>query len=384
MKTIAAAVVSASLFIVATAAAKATVKLTGISHAGGRQVVLVEIDNSGGGVLRPILAEGEQIDGVEVVSIDPKAGTASLKQGDKVTGFSVAAGGNSGKVPTVNVKDADSRQVLDLYQQLSGRTVIASPALPAARVTVRSDDSPVGAVARALSDSGIAVTLRSDKFAFATRPSDAPRLAEIAEPPAPAEDPNVERFPPGLIKFAGADQNQVLDIYQELTGRTVLKSPVLPPAKFTFKSQTVLTRDEAVWLVEAALQLGGIAATRRFDKFAFATALSDAPRVARIKEPPAPANDSKADRYLPGLIKFADADVQQVLDIYQHLGDRTVLKDPALPHVKVTVRSQTELTRDEALWLLESALQLGGIRFVPAGDNQVKVISETSLNAANN
>ena len=61
-----------------------------------------------------------------------------------------------------------------------------------------------------------------------------------------AERPDTELFPPGLIKLQEADLVQVLDFYQELTGRTVLRPASLPAAKVTIRSQTPLTRKEAV------------------------------------------------------------------------------------------------------------------------------------------
>src|SRR6185295_12573949 len=38
-------------------------------------------------------------------------------------------------------------------------------------------------------------------------------------------------LPPGLIKFSGTDLDQVLDFYQELTGRTILRPTALPQTK---------------------------------------------------------------------------------------------------------------------------------------------------------
>jgi hypothetical protein len=214
MKTIAVFLGSVLLSIATAAAAEVTVKVTGIAQVSGHDVVLLETTRSGGGVLRPILEVGNRIEGIEVVSIDARAATASLKQGDKVTEYSIGTTGDSGKAPKVNCKDADARQVLDLYQRLSGRTVIVSASLPAARITVKSDADPAGAVALALADQDIVVTPRFDKFAFATRLSDARLLEQLKDPPAPATDPKAERFPAGLIKFIEADRSQLLDIYQ--------------------------------------------------------------------------------------------------------------------------------------------------------------------------
>ena len=76
-----------------------------------------------------------------------------------------------------------------------------------------------------------------------------------------------EVFPPGLIKFQDADLNQVLDIYQELTGRTLLKSGTLPQAKISVKSQTPLTRSEAINALDTILAMNQIATTFQGTKF---------------------------------------------------------------------------------------------------------------------
>jgi hypothetical protein len=61
-----------------------------------------------------------------------------------------------------------------------------------------------------------------------------------------------------------------------------------------------------------------------------------------------------------------------------------LLPTPELPPAKITLKSQTSLTHDEAFWLVESALQLGGIRLVPVGDKQVKVLLEPGPEANKN
>jgi general secretion pathway protein D len=78
----------------------------------------------------------------------------------------------------------------------------------------------------------------------------------------------------------------------------------------------------------------------------------------------------------PGLIKFSDADIGQVLEIYQELTGRTVLKPNSLPAVKVTIRSQTQLTRSEAIHALDSILSLNGVAMVPQGEKFVKALAE--------
>jgi general secretion pathway protein D len=84
----------------------------------------------------------------------------------------------------------------------------------------------------------------------------------------------------------------------------------------------------------------------------------------------------KADEvFPPGLIKFQEADLVQVLDIYQELTGRTVLRPANLPQAKITVRTQTELTRKEAISALDSILSLNSVSMVPQGEKFVKAVA---------
>jgi len=80
------------------------------------------------------------------------------------------------------------------------------------------------------------------------------------------------------------------------------------------------------------------------------------------------------ESFPPGLIKFQEADLSQVLDIYQELTGRTILRPATLPQVKITIRSQTELTRKEAINALDSILSLNQITMLPQGEKFVKAV----------
>ncbi len=392
MKTIAVALVSAMLSIVAAVAAEPTVKLTGIAQAGGRTRVLLEIKPARGPLLRTTLIRGDRVESVEVVSIDAKAAKVSVKVAGNVEELSFDAGDATGLAPAFRLKDAHSWQVLDLYQELSGRTVIASHSLPAAKITSTSQGAPgdaaaAEALAEALGDQGIAVTPRFDKFAFATTLSYVPRLAQIQEPPVPANDSKVELFPAGLIKFSEADCWQVLDVYQELTGRTLLASPELPNAKISIKSQTALTRDEAIWLMEAVFHLHDITMAPEGTKFTYALP------ALRNPDPPIipynPATDrlkSSKESIAPGALKLNGALPKELLAAYAKLLGREPLLDPAVPALRVSIRNPGVLHPVEAVYALDALAALNHLRFVPVGDNQVKLIhvSQAGKGAANN
>jgi len=75
-----------------------------------------------------------------------------------------------------------------------------------------------------------------------------------------------ETIPAGTINFQGVDVNQVLEVYAQLVGRTLLHA-ALPDAKIVLKTQTPLTKSEAIQALQAVLALNGISLVNIGDKF---------------------------------------------------------------------------------------------------------------------
>jgi len=65
-------------------------------------------------------------------------------------------------------------------------------------------------------------------------------------------------IPPGMINFEGVDARQVLDVYAHLVGKTLLMGPV-PQATIVLKTETDLTKAEAIKALQAVLALNHIA-----------------------------------------------------------------------------------------------------------------------------
>jgi len=65
--------------------------------------------------------------------------------------------------------------------------------------------------------------------------------------------------PSGMLDFQGADLSQVLMIYQELSGRTVIRPATLPAPTITVRNQTPLTRVQALQLLDTVLAQNGTA-----------------------------------------------------------------------------------------------------------------------------
>ena len=82
----------------------------------------------------------------------------------------------------------------------------------------------------------------------------------------------------------------------------------------------------------------------------------------------------RGETFPAGLLKFEDSDLSQVLDVYQDLSGRTVVRSTAMPMAKINIRSQTPLTRIEALQTLDSVLAQNGIVMIPQGTKHVKAV----------
>jgi general secretion pathway protein D len=75
----------------------------------------------------------------------------------------------------------------------------------------------------------------------------------------------------------------------------------------------------------------------------------------------------------PGLIDFEGVELSQVLDIYAKLVNRTLLR-AALPQAQIILKTQTPLTKTEAIEALQAVLALNGVSLINIGDKFVKVV----------
>ncbi len=99
---------------------------------------------------------------------------------------------------------------------------------------------------------------------------------------------------------------------------------------------------------------------------------------------PAAATATSADdeKITPGMIDFASADVSQVLTIYSKLVNRTILRPSTLPTATIVLKTETDLTRREAIQALDAVLALNGISMIPVNEKFVKALPLNLANAA--
>lgn len=78
--------------------------------------------------------------------------------------------------------------------------------------------------------------------------------------------------------------------------------------------------------------------------------------------------------FLAGSLNFQNAELTQVLAIYQEISKRTVIRPTPLPASTISLRNETPLSRVEALQLMDTVLAANGIAMVLAGDTAVKAV----------
>jgi hypothetical protein len=357
----------------------AAVKLTGIIHFEGKSRAFFEITPEPGRPLtRPILAEGERVGGIEVQEIDAKSGRVRVLNGGVETFYVVEAGVAEAADRTFNLKAAHLSQVLDMYQELSARTVLAPTALPGAAFDLKTEKisrkDALTVLEETLRWKGIVMVPRAAKFVFAVRSSEVEKLSIIPEPPGDAPESG-EVFPPGLIKFQNTEVHQALEIYQELSGRTLLEAARRTFPKITVRTQTELRRGEAVWLMSALFALADIAVIPSGEKFAFVFPGVETAQIPGIDTNPAVARMQRKDPLPAGMIRFNSADLDNVLRVYAALIEREPLPvDRTTPAVKLSIRSQTALAPAEAVFALDALAAANRLRFVLVGEKQVKIV----------
>lgn len=97
--------------------------------------------------------------------------------------------------------------------------------------------------------------------------------------------------------------------------------------------------------------------------------------------PPTPPTFSSFDA--PGatnevparMMRFLDADLEQVLALYQELSGRSIIRSPSVsPNIKITFENTRAMTRAEALQALDNVFAAQNITMVYLGTRYVKVV----------
>jgi hypothetical protein len=178
---------------------------------------------------------------------------------------------------------------------------------------------------------------------------------------------NPNEGPVNLI-FENLPADFFYTLYARLAARTVLRPAALPGPAFTLRARAS-SKAEAVSILEKALADNGVATIPDGEHFVIVVAQD---YKARVK-PAAPATttaDSKSDILPAGTINFRSIDMSQAALILAELkaqkfdqtGTEGFLSAP------VSLRTQTALTKEEAIYAIETVFRLNGVKTLTDGN----------------
>ena len=129
-----------------------------------------------------------------------------------------------------------------------------------------------------------------------------------------------------------------------------------------------MSREEAIWVLEAALRLSFLVPVPAGDKFVFVVPpnrVNGLPTFDPARQIPGTA----------GLINLQDADLQHVIETYAALTGRKPRPiEETVPRAKFNMRTPAPLNPAEAAFALEALAELNNLAFQSVGDNEVKLI----------
>jgi general secretion pathway protein D len=142
-------------------------------------------------------------------------------------------------------------------------------------------------------------------------------IESVIEPRAGITNAPEEMIPPGTIDFRGADLNQVLELYAMLRQRTILRAANLASPTFVLKTQTPLTKTEAIKALDAMLALNGIAIVDVGEKFAKAAPMATAGQMGAPFNPLHESQLPDMGQYLTHVIQLKYVKPSTMLAVLQ-------------------------------------------------------------------
>jgi hypothetical protein len=221
-----------------------------------------------------VLAEGQRDGDVEVLNINAKNRTVTINRAGTKAELSFEP--SPLNQFTLDLQTASLDQVLNVYGELAGRTVLRTPDCSNIAITLSAAPTNALDAARILEaaflENSIVTIPDGKKFVMMLLKTqstlfkpDSPAVQVPATNSSPtsitnATAPGEQLLPPGMIDIRGADINAVLVLCAELKGHTLDRSEPLGCdfKGVVLKTQTPLTREEAIYAVEKVLAFQGI------------------------------------------------------------------------------------------------------------------------------
>lgn len=172
--------------------------------------------------------------------------------------------------------------------------------------------------------------------------------------------------------LAGADP---LDVYGNLTEKTILMSTVLPRLTDAMIADLPTEKTNAIARIENDLAKQGIAVVQDGPHFVRVFPEDMRGLMTNVSLRGAELATSKSRPTFPaGSMTFIGADLNHVFPVYAALSQRTILRPAMLPHIDVRLQNTCPLTHEELAYAMETVLALNGIAVVEDGERFAQVV----------
>ena len=296
-----------------------------------------------------------------------------------------------------------SDEALDIYAQLTGRTVLCPGTLAVLPGSIKSEIP---------SDPNAAITFIESEFArnridmlpdggkfvrvLPVGWRNSPMGAELVAMKAP--DGQNQQSATNTFNFSSLDLNTFLmAFYPKLSRHTVLRPLALPTCTIKLRTSSPLTREEASYAFNTLLIMNGLKAVNDGEKFVQVVTIeaasgvkARAPRPARDalrwepnklpvigSTPPIPQRSESGTR-LPEVTAGLAAPtrmlrtVDELVRCYAALTDREAIPSDRFGANLVPFALATPLTKEEVLYAIETTLALNGLAIMPADSKSIR------------
>jgi len=184
----------------------------------------------------------------------------------------------------------------------------------------------------------------------------------------------------------GNATDEALARYAELTDTTILRSSSLGVLKSSATADLPTDTNAAAAALKNALLAQGIELVpfRGLFTIAVPPGWSNSPLKELIARLPTEGVEEQPQRagttgpggeiIPPGMIDFMNADLNQVLQLYAELCNKTLLRPTQLPMPQVRLKTQTPVSKNAAIYAVRASLALQGIGTVEVGEKLVAVL----------
>ncbi len=309
---------------------------------------------------------------------------------------------------------------LEVYGDLIGKAVLRPATLPPLGDSItenlpKDKTNAVAAIEQALARRGLEVLQDGPHFVRVFPKNDQGFLTN-----APlrgrelATRKDREALPTGMVDFQDADLAQILDIYTQLSQRTVLRPATLPAPTFKLRSRGAVSREEVLYAMATLLALNGICVVEDGAKFVQVVPISQ--RAAVKTRAPKPEPDARLfdPRKVPATgghwthaplsekerleqeferLRSAFYDFlhvrqttrpagRRLFELYARLAGKTAVPSPKFDGMGIWFHVETPLTRRELLYAIETTFALNNVAIIPVEDDKVRLghISELLKN----